>query len=78
MASRLISLVEDASPRLREVMGLLAPLCGRAQVVGLDRLARVGKSTTTSALVAAYRHAASGSGCWRSTVLAVQRRGAAR
>jgi LAO/AO transport system kinase len=53
--ARLISLVEDASPRLREVMELLAPLCGRAQVIGLTGSPGVGKSTTTSALVAAYR-----------------------
>ncbi len=53
--ARLISLVEDASPRLREVMALLAPLCGNAQVVGLTGSPGVGKSTTTSALVAAYR-----------------------
>jgi LAO/AO transport system kinase len=53
--ARLISLVEDASPRLREVMTLLAPLCGRAQVIGLTGSPGVGKSTTTSALVAAYR-----------------------
>jgi LAO/AO transport system kinase len=53
--ARLISLVEDASPRLREVMALLAPLCGNAQVIGLTGSPGVGKSTTTSALVAAYR-----------------------
>lgn len=53
--ARLISLVEDASPRLREVMTLLAPLCGQAQVIGLTGSPGVGKSTTTSALVSAYR-----------------------
>ncbi|HEX4431499.1 MAG TPA: methylmalonyl Co-A mutase-associated GTPase MeaB [Frankiaceae bacterium] len=53
--ARLISLVEDASPRLREVMTMLAPLCGQAQVIGLTGSPGVGKSTTTSALVAAYR-----------------------
>ena len=53
--ARLISLVEDASPRLREVMTLLAPMCGRAQVIGLTGSPGVGKSTTTSALVTAYR-----------------------
>ncbi len=53
--ARLISLVEDASPRLREVMALLTPFCGRAQVIGLTGSPGVGKSTTTSALVAAYR-----------------------
>ncbi len=53
--ARLISLVEDASPRLREVMTLLAPLGGGAQVIGLTGSPGVGKSTTTSALVGAYR-----------------------
>ncbi|QFZ22937.1 methylmalonyl Co-A mutase-associated GTPase MeaB [Saccharothrix syringae] len=52
---RLISLVEDASPRLREVAAALAPFCGNARVVGLTGAPGVGKSTTTSALVAAYR-----------------------
>ena len=53
--ARLISLVEDASPALREVMALLAPRAGHAQVVGLTGSPGVGKSTSTSALVAAYR-----------------------
>jgi len=52
---RLISLVEDASPALREVMERLAPHAGRAQVVGVTGSPGVGKSTCTSALVAAYR-----------------------
>jgi LAO/AO transport system kinase len=52
---RLISLVEDASPALREVMALLAPRAGHARVVGLTGSPGVGKSTSTSALVAAYR-----------------------
>ncbi len=52
---RLISLVEDASPALREAMALLAPLTGRAQVVGLTGSPGVGKSTSTGALVAALR-----------------------
>src|ERR1700710_1277118 len=52
---RLISLVEDASPQLREAMALLAPLGGRAQVSGLTGSPGVGKSTSTSALVRAYR-----------------------
>ncbi|MEU1164976.1 methylmalonyl Co-A mutase-associated GTPase MeaB, partial [Streptomyces sp. NPDC005921] len=33
--ARLISLVEGASPQLREVMAALAPLTGNAYVVGL-------------------------------------------
>ena len=53
--ARLISLVEDASPALREVMRLLAPRAGAARVVGLTGSPGVGKSTSTSALVAAYR-----------------------
>lgn len=53
--ARLISLVEDASPALREVMELLAPRAGHARVIGLTGSPGVGKSTSTSALVAAYR-----------------------
>jgi len=53
--ARLISLVEDASPALRQVMALLAPRAGHARVVGLTGSPGVGKSTSTSALVAAYR-----------------------
>ena len=53
--ARLISLVEDASPALREVMALLAPRAGAARVIGLTGSPGVGKSTSTSALVAAYR-----------------------
>ncbi|MEU6175335.1 methylmalonyl Co-A mutase-associated GTPase MeaB [Streptantibioticus parmotrematis] len=53
--ARLISLVEGASPQLREVMSTLAPLTGNAYVVGLTGSPGVGKSTTTSALVTAYR-----------------------
>ncbi len=53
--ARLISLVEDNSPRLRELMALLAPLYGRAAVIGLTGAPGVGKSTTTGALVHAYR-----------------------
>ena len=53
--ARLISLVEDASPALREVMALLAPRAGHARVVGLTGPPGVGKSTSTSELVAAYR-----------------------
>ena len=53
--ARLISLVEDGSDRLREVMSLLAPHSGRARVIGLTGSPGVGKSTATSALVAAFR-----------------------
>lgn len=53
--ARLISLVEGASGQLREVMAALAPLAGNAYVVGLTGSPGVGKSTSTSALVTAYR-----------------------
>ncbi|ULR53426.1 methylmalonyl Co-A mutase-associated GTPase MeaB [Streptomyces deccanensis] len=55
--ARLISLVEGASPQLREVMAALASLTGGAYVVGLTGSPGVGKSTSTSALVTAYRRA---------------------
>jgi len=55
--ARLISLVEDASPALREVAAALAPHTGRAQVLGLTGSPGVGKSTTTTALVRALRQA---------------------
>lgn len=55
--ARLISLVEGASPYLREVMAALAPHCGHAYVVGLTGAPGVGKSTSTSALVTAFRGA---------------------
>ena len=53
--ARLISLVEDASPQLPEVAAALAPLGGNATVVGLTGAPGVGKSTSTTALVGAYR-----------------------
>jgi LAO/AO transport system kinase len=53
--ARLISLVEDASPQLRDVSAGLAPFAGNAQIVGLTGPPGVGKSTSTSALVAALR-----------------------
>ncbi len=53
--ARLISLVEDASPQLREVAAALAPHTGHAQVIGLTGSPGVGKSTTTAALVTALR-----------------------
>lgn len=55
--ARLISLVEDASPVLREVAAALAPHTGHAQVLGLTGSPGVGKSTTTTALVRALRQA---------------------
>jgi LAO/AO transport system kinase len=53
--ARLISLVENASPQLRNVMRLIAPHTGGARVIGLTGAPGVGKSTITSALVGAYR-----------------------
>ena len=61
---RMISIVEDGSPQLRALMAALAaggtpgPARGsRAHVIGLTGSPGVGKSTTTSALVRAYREA---------------------
>ncbi|MEO5665548.1 MAG: methylmalonyl Co-A mutase-associated GTPase MeaB, partial [Nocardioides sp.] len=53
--ARLITLVEDESPLLREVTAALAPHTGRAHVVGLTGSPGVGKSTSTNALVRALR-----------------------
>jgi LAO/AO transport system kinase len=53
--ARLISYVEDGSPVMREVTAALARFAGRAHVIGLTGSPGVGKSTTTSALVAEYR-----------------------
>jgi LAO/AO transport system kinase len=63
---RLISLVENAAPELREVMRALMPHGGSARIVGLTGSPGVGKSTTTAALVASYRERG-----WRVGVLAV-------
>jgi LAO/AO transport system kinase len=53
--ARLISLVEEASPQLRDVAAALAPHTGRARVIGLTGAPGVGKSTMTSQLVTALR-----------------------
>lgn len=53
--ARLISLVEDSHPALREVMAALAPHAGSAHVLGITGAPGVGKSTTTNALVGALR-----------------------
>jgi len=53
--ARLISLVEDAHPALREVMAALAPHSGTAHIIGITGSPGVGKSTSTNALVAAFR-----------------------
>jgi LAO/AO transport system kinase len=53
--ARLISLVEDGHPALREVMAALAPHSGNAHVIGITGSPGVGKSTSTNALVGAFR-----------------------
>jgi LAO/AO transport system kinase len=53
--ARLISLVENGSPQLRAVMKAIAPLTGRARIIGLTGSPGVGKSTVTGALIRAYR-----------------------
>lgn len=53
--ARLITLVENADPALREVMAALAPHTGHARIIGLTGSPGVGKSTSTSMLVGAFR-----------------------
>ncbi len=53
--ARLITLVENASPLLREVMAALREHAGRAHVLGITGAPGVGKSTSTNALVGAMR-----------------------
>ncbi len=53
--ARLITLVENAAPELRAVMAALNPLAGRARIIGLTGSPGVGKSTSTNALVRAFR-----------------------
>lgn len=53
--ARLISAVENDSHALRPLMAALAPDTGRAHVIGLTGAPGVGKSSTTAALIAAYR-----------------------
>jgi LAO/AO transport system kinase len=53
--ARLISLVEDAHPQLREVAHALTPYTGHARIVGLTGPPGVGKSTSTSALLSTLR-----------------------
>jgi LAO/AO transport system kinase len=55
--ARLLSLVEDGSPRVREVIADLLPRTGQARIIGLTGAPGVGKSTMTGALVGAFRAA---------------------
>jgi LAO/AO transport system kinase len=55
--ARLLSLVEDQAPRMREVIKELLPKTGRARIIGLTGAPGVGKSTMTAALVGAFRAA---------------------
>ncbi|USQ79327.1 methylmalonyl Co-A mutase-associated GTPase MeaB [Ornithinimicrobium faecis] len=53
--ARLITLVENDHPALREVMAALAPHTGNAHIIGLTGSPGVGKSTSTSMLVSGLR-----------------------
>jgi LAO/AO transport system kinase len=53
--ARLVSMVEDGSTQLREVMVALTPHAGHAQVVGITGSPGVGKSTITNGLVTELR-----------------------
>jgi LAO/AO transport system kinase len=56
--ARALTRVEDGSEdRLREIIGLLHPHTGKAQLVGITGSPGVGKSTLTNELVAAWRQA---------------------
>ena len=55
--ARLVSLVENNDPSLREVARALAPFTGTAQVIGLTGAPGVGKSTSTNELIKAFRKA---------------------
>lgn len=52
---RLITTVENGGPGVREVAAAFAPRSGHAQILGLTGSPGVGKSTTTSAMVSAFR-----------------------
>lgn len=53
--ARLVTLVENGAPDLRELTAELVAHAGSATVVGITGSPGVGKSTVTSALVGAYR-----------------------
>lgn len=54
--ARLLSLVEDAHPQLREIASALTPHAGGARIIGLTGPPGVGKSTLTSMLITALRN----------------------
>ncbi|MBA8795522.1 LAO/AO transport system kinase [Friedmanniella endophytica] len=56
-AGRLISAIEDDAPVRRELAARLAPVTGRAHVVGLTGAPGVGKSSTVAGLVGLFREA---------------------
>lgn len=53
--ARLISVVEDGTPDVAELMGLLVGGSAPARVIGITGAPGVGKSTTTSAVISALR-----------------------
>ena len=53
--ARLISLVEDEDPAIKDVVRALGPLAGNAYVIGITGSPGVGKSTLAAALVSAIR-----------------------
>ncbi|TML76490.1 MAG: methylmalonyl Co-A mutase-associated GTPase MeaB, partial [Actinobacteria bacterium] len=53
--ARLISLVEDEDPGIKDVVRALGPLAGNAYVIGITGSPGVGKSTLAAALVSAIR-----------------------
>jgi LAO/AO transport system kinase len=53
--ARLVSDVENGSPRLRAIIQAIAPFTGQARIVGLTGSPGAGKSTVTAALVQAFR-----------------------
>ena len=55
--ARVLSMVEDGHPGVREILAALSARAGRAWVIGLTGSPGVGKSTSTSALVSVLRAA---------------------
>jgi len=53
--ARLVSLVENGAPEVPQLMRALAESAGTARVIGITGSPGVGKSTTTSALISAFR-----------------------